>query len=474
MQAPNTSFVIPTYRLRDVGQTVEAYDEHFRKNGHAIDLVVFDDSSAVNQHKYYPLLAQTPTYNNLWYVGPQEKEQFLGLLFGRLKDRKLEPLIRNLFRPSYGGNRNCALIYTLGELMISADDDMRPYALIEDSPESLGDGEVCRGKLRHTARNGYVKKSFDIVTAFLDVLGKPVRDAPMNHERGELLLDTATDLETNASNGLARENALQIRTGSVAEDAVIKMAQTYRSGTNDIDAMDFVEMYLEDNQQVSLEEMNEVYVLENFRPAITNVNWRMDCGVAGYDNTLGLPPFFPTRLRFEDYIYRLWIQQDGIVSAHVDAAQNHMKNHYMRDPLASEVFNEEVANLLKRKIRSSLSRIDELSIMFDYEGEITLEDSEQILDRVQRLHAKLLIAQAAAGQNPARSESLQAFAVSLERSFYGFDADFFQQKLIYLVDDVISQFKGSLEIWPTLVEICFLRKYRGSLPRTRVANPRRH
>ena len=60
----------------------------------------------------------------------------------------------------------------------------------------------------------------------------------------------------------------------------------------------------------------------------------MDCGVAGYDNTFGLPPFFPTRLRFEDYIYRLWIQQEGIAAAHVDAAQNHIKNNYMRNPPA--------------------------------------------------------------------------------------------------------------------------------------------
>ena len=26
------------------------------------------------------------------------------------------------------------------------------------------------------------------------------------------------------------------------------------------------------------------YVLTNFRPCVTKKNWRMDCGVAGYDN----------------------------------------------------------------------------------------------------------------------------------------------------------------------------------------------
>src|ERR1700721_4646863 len=147
--------------------------------------------------------------------------------------------------------------------------------------------------------------------------------------------------------------------GHVDHDAIVKMAQTFRSGTNDIDAIDFVDMFLNDDEQVSLDDLNDLYVLVNFRPVVTNKNWRMDCGVAGYDNTLGLPPFFPTRLRFEDYIYRLWIQQEGVAAAHVDAAQNHGKSNYMRNPPAAEIFNEEVANLLKRKIKSTLSRLDD-------------------------------------------------------------------------------------------------------------------
>jgi hypothetical protein len=134
------------------------------------------------------------------------------------------------------------------------------------------------------------------------------------------------------------------------------MAQTFRSGTHDVDAIDFVDMFLGDEKQVDPDELNSQYVLVNFRPAVTNKNWRMDCGVAAYDNQFGLPPFFPTRLRFEDYVYRLWIQQDGIAAAHVDAAQNHSKSNYMRNPLTAEIFNEEVANLLKKKIRGSVIR----------------------------------------------------------------------------------------------------------------------
>jgi len=472
MPDPEPIFVIPTNRLRDVGQTVEAYDEHFRRNGHAVTMIVFDDSSLVNQQKYYSALESTSTYNPLYYVGPHEKEQFLAYLFARLRDRKLDLLVRNLFRPSYGGNRNYTLMYTLGHLMISSDDDMRPYAFVEDSPESLGQDEICRGKLLKASAKGYTRKSFDILAAFLDVLGRPVGEAPANYDRGELIVDSSMHLETNASRGLSRENCLMLRHGPVADDARIKMAQTFRSGTNDIDALDFVEMFLDDDSNISLDDLNEVYVLVNFRPVITNKNWRMDCGVAGYDNTYGLPPFFPTRLRFEDYIYRIWIQQDHLASAHVDAAQNHIKNNYMRNPLASEVFNEEVANLLKSKIKDTVACIDDLSIMFDYEGEVTLQDSEEILTRIADLHRRVVQAQLSAASSD-RQDVLRAFASNLERAFYGFEPDFFQQNLIRIVDDVISQFKGSLEIWPTLVEVCYLQKSRAGLPKRSVDNQRR-
>jgi hypothetical protein len=469
MAAPSVFFVIPTHRLREVGETVKSYDEHFWRNGHAVRLIVFDDSSPVNQEKYYPLLEQTKTHNELYYVGPREKEQFLAYLNARLRDKRLEGLVKNLFRPSYGGNRNCTLMYTLGGLMVSADDDMRPYTLLEHSPETLGPEEVCRGKLLRTGENGYSKKSFDVLGSFLDVLGRRVSEAPDNYERGELLVDTAMDLETNTSNGLARQNSLVLKRGPLAGDARIKMAQTFRSGTNDLDAIDYVDMFLEDDDQTDPDALSDFYVLVNFRPVVTKKNWRMDCGVAAYDNSFGLPPFFPTRLRFEDYIYRLWVQQDGIAAAHVDAAQNHIKSNYMRNPPAAEVFNEEVSNLLKRKIKSSVTRLDELSISFDYDGEVTAQDAQEILDKIGALHSRALeAAQTTKGEE--RAQALRVFAANLNKAFYGFEPDFFQQNLLRIVDDVISVIKGSIELWPTLVEIAYFQKNRIGLPQIRVQN----
>jgi hypothetical protein len=465
------TFVIPTYRLRDVADTVEKYDQNFSRNGHALNLVIFDDSSLANHEKYFPLLEQTRTANELLYVGPREKEQFIAFLCKKLRNSSVEPMVRALFRPSYGGNRNFTLMYTLGQLMISADDDMRPEALIESSPETLAENEVCRGKLTKSSDNGFVRKSFDLLTSFTDVLGLPVHRAPANYESGELLVDTSMDLETNTTKTFTRENSVLLKKGDVPKNAVVKIAQTYRTGTNDIDALDYAQMFLEDENSKCLEDVNDVYVLVNFRPVVTKLNWRIDCGVAAYDNQLGLPPFFPTRLRFEDYIYRLWIQQPGLASAHVDAVQTHLKNNYMRNPLAAEVFNEELCSLLKRKIHRSVTKLDDLSIEFDCSTEVSAQESGEILQKVTSLHDQVAKA-AATTQNDERKNSLQFFAENLSRAFYGFEPDFFQQNVSRIVDDVVSQIQASLELWPTLIEICYYHKDKKDFPRVRVKNKR--
>lgn len=461
--------VIPTYRLRDVGETIESYDENFRRNGHTTTITVFDDSNVSMHEKYFEQLERTTTANPILYVGPLEKEAFIEHLNARLKDRKLESIVRNLFRPSYGGNRNFTLIYTLGEMFVSVDDDMRPYALVEHSPESLSEKEISRGKLSKVGTSGYSKKYFDILASFSEVLGKRVSELPEFYERGDFLTDTSMDLETNASKGVACENSLIISEGNVRPDAIVKMAQTFRSGTNDIDALDFINMFLDNTDQNTVEELKSHYVLVNFRPVVTNKNWRMDCGVAAYDNRKGLPPFFPTRLRFEDYIYRLWIQQDHIVSAHVDSAQNHLKSNYMRNPLASEIFNEELANLLKRKIKDTLSSLGDFTIAFDYDGQVTTKDTDEILDRIRKLHQKV-IEKAKIEKSPERQKALLDFVFNLEKVFYGFESDFFQQNVSRIVDDVVCQIRGGIELWPTLLEICFFEKHRQGLPQIVVKN----
>jgi hypothetical protein len=458
-------FVIPTCRLRDVGEAVAAYDKHFAEHGHSVRMMVFDDSSPLLYQKYFSRLSALKTRNELFYVGPAEKAALRAELEARLGDVSFTPYVAELFRPSYGGNRNHTLLYSLGSLLISADDDMRPYALVDDDGVDLGEGEVCRGKVVKVDEAPRERHSFDTLSAFLDVLGQPAGRVPKDYARGELLVDSATDLETNATREFARENRLVLRAGQVEDEAVVKMAQTFRSGTNDIDALDFIELFLRDEEQTSLDTQADVYVLRRFRPVITNKNWRMDCGVAAYDNADGLPPFFPTRLRFEDYVYRLWIQQPGIIAAHVPAAQHHARSLYLRNPPASEILNEEAANLLKQKIKSSVTELRPLGVSFEYDGALEAEDVEIILDRVHRVMDQVLQA-ATLSASVHRRDELLRFAATLDATFFGFDFDCFARNLELELRQTVRRIKGSLELWPRLLEIC--DGLRRELPKTRL------
>ena len=58
----------------------------------------------------------------------------------------------------------------------------------------------------------------------------------------------------------------------------------------------------------------------------------------------------------------------------------------------------------------------------------------------------------AASQSAERADALRRFAANLHKAFYGFEPDFFQQNLLRIVDDVLSVIKGSIELWPTLVD----------------------
>ena len=119
-----------------------------------------------------------------------------------------------------------------------------------------------------------------------------------------------------------------------------------------------------------------------------------------------------------------------------------------------------------------MSRLDELSIAFDYEGEVTALDAEEILSKIVTLHKRAL-QQAETTTSPQRSQALRLFATNLEKTFYAFEPDFFQQNLVRIVDDVVSVIKGSIELWPTLVEICYFQKDRKGLPQVRVHNQKK-
>ena len=135
MRESDLYFVIPTYRLRDVGETVEQYDEHFWRNGHSPTMIVFDDSSPVAQEKYYPLAGADADAQRAVLRGAAGEGAVPRLpqpaAAGQAARRRWS---RTCSGRATAATATITLMYTLGGLMVCSDDDMRPYALMEDSP----------------------------------------------------------------------------------------------------------------------------------------------------------------------------------------------------------------------------------------------------------------------------------------------------------------------------------------------------
>jgi hypothetical protein len=103
---------------------------------------------------------------------------------------------------------------------------------------------------------------------------------------------------------------------------------------------------------------------------------------------------------------------------------------------------------------------------------VTADDACAILEKIVVLHRRAMEA-AVCARIPERAQALRLFAASLEKAFYGFEPDFFQQNLLRIVDDVVGVIKASIQLWPTLVEIAYFEKRRNGLPKTRVCNQKR-
>jgi hypothetical protein len=351
--------------------------------------------------------------------------------------------------------------------MVSSDDDMRPYGYI-DSKQRLGDKDICRGHLVKKEQFSHASSvDFDFFGKFLEVLGKSERDVPKNYLRGEYVIDSAMDLSTNASNGLEESNVLSVVQGAVDSDQRVAMALSYRTGTADIDAIDFIEMIIRDDSYNDFDELRDFYVIDELRPAITNKNYRMDCGVAGYDNTYGIPPFIPSFLRFEDYLYRLWIQQDGIVGAHIDAIQHHLKNNYMRFNHGFEVYNEEITNLIKRNLNTNSWKASQNNVEFDYDGYVSWEDSQEIFDKIKNLSSEIS-KNINTEKNEKRKSQFVKINIGLAEYFNGFDGEVFYHNLSKVVRQEVLGLKATTKSWPIIVEE--IKNLKNELPMRLISN----
>jgi hypothetical protein len=122
---------IPTLdRPEQLLRAIESYALHFSRYGRSLKLLVADDSRSIEQSRALKESLRSRFAGSgqaLYYLGPEEKRQFLALLTrdGAFPHDVVE---FGLFGPSghaptMGANRNAILLQTAGEMVLSADDD---------------------------------------------------------------------------------------------------------------------------------------------------------------------------------------------------------------------------------------------------------------------------------------------------------------------------------------------------------------
>lgn len=66
-----------------------------------------------------------------------------------------------------------------------------------------------------------------------------------------------------------------------------------------------------------------------------------------------------------------------------------------------------------------MTRLNELSVAFDYNGEVTAADAQDVLDKIVSLHTRATDAIPHASTQE-RADALRLFAANLNEAFYGF------------------------------------------------------
>jgi len=464
------TLVIPTYRLKDVAQTVRAYRDNFDRYGYDIPIIVFDDSSPeVYGHDFPKFAAVVPS--NTFYVGPPEKALFIDQLVSRIGIQH-EETIRRLLRPSYGGNRNFTILYTLGSRFMSADDDMRPEGLEFKERPALDQQEVLRGIFlpESSLNDNITHREYDLAAAFLEVLGKAVQEVDASHYLlGRTLIDNLNELYSNTTSQKIHrnlENKILVQAGDVNPNARILVAQTFKTGLADLDATDFADDVLSTQRDSPALR----YIALNHRPCITATNWRFDTAVAGYDNCTGLPPFIPTSLRTEEYILRLLVQHSQFAAAHVGAAQLHLRTTSMRKSLGYDIYNEALVAVLRQKLRHLVHDIKETTITFQHDGHITSRDALKMID-IARPYHEAAFERSKNAPDLKSSAYFAHFATELQEEFCGFDLSAFRRKAESIMVQELETIIKAMEIWPSILNLASSIQAEGKMPFRELISP---
>jgi hypothetical protein len=457
-----TALTIPTCRAKKISLTVSKYGENFSKYGHDVPIMIFDDSSeeysAISESRLKGITKDLPE-QSIIYVGPRQKKEFLENLEGKLGSEN-EQVIKRIFRPSYGGNRNFILAYTMGMNFISVDDDMKPEGLFEKNGDVEGDF-ISKGVFKHGKNmENVLSVDQDIISGYLKFLGTKVGDHIGKVRMGLGVDDPDVDNLGYTLSPL-EGRVMTIAPGEISPDSTIKIVQTHLSGDADIDSADFVNLFMETGvREILSGNLPKKFILEYCSEAITAQNDRLTGAILGYDNSEGGIYFLPTSFRCEDFIWRKYLEsKQDMAAAYTKEAQTHFRSLFERASIAQDWLNELLSQRIKRRIRDSEKEIGENTMSFHDPYDVSLDTAKDIENqiKVKRDQALSKIPENA-GEENAYFSFVGELNDILNREIIS--PELFARKLTYTVQEEFHWFNKTAEIWPQILQYSFENRFK--------------
>jgi hypothetical protein len=300
------------------------------------------------------------------YLGPEEKLRYL---------EGLEACVHGasaLLQPGYGGNRNWLLLATLGRHLLSVDDDVHPYGMFRE--QARASRFVLEGQfVSRTEWDHCLQVDFDILGACSAMLGRSVaevadawaaRGRPL--AMGSHLEDANVDLALNLAHRPLQPASVELVPGNVPANGRIGIVQSFLSGDPDLDAKELIWAFHQWGDGRVLQGKPPVqFALDTFRPCILDHDFRVTAAVLGLDNTDGTIPFIPTRLRFEDYLLRLYSQRQAFHVGYCESVQTHRRAMTSRNNIVGDFVIEGLATIMKTLINAGLRETGPLAFEFE-------------------------------------------------------------------------------------------------------------
>lgn len=469
----NFSLVIPTYkRPHEVKETIELYTANFKQYGWNIPVYVFDESPAGIAKCVIANLKQINADFPIFYIGEKERIGLANNLIA--KESKLDSeLLEDIFLGSkkYGNrnsHRNSALAYLIGESFLTVDDDMKPWGLMHKEDVQLSKDQISKGMFlpEGIAKTVSMKQQYDIVTGYLEFLGKKVCNFPAPIKGiipYEVEANTAHALH-EAIMGHYIDDDIFLANAKINPEATLRYVMTHLTGDADIDSEDILMNFIESGEK-SLLDGKEVfkYVMMSCKPAIMHTNWRFTAAMTAFDNTSGLPPFIPTAWRCGDFGIRVFLAKTKhIAMAYTGNATVHDRSLSGRNDTVADFAKEELAILLKSKIKSSVNGVDDFTFNLASDVSVTKEESQNIFDKA---HDYIKSAKNNIKKNPLKADNYKYFITLMQENYpnlYNFAR--FHTYIQKEIDREYRRYRRTLEVWPRLMEVVTDLKKKSKLP----------